>query len=558
MTTATLTQEKPAQSVIKTSEVSYVSAQELYELIQSGEWDYCEDDYYIRSEISGNSKDYQDALKTFDLETGTELVQIMFPVTLYNSLNQPGKKHLLNGNNRVKNFLFLYENATDKSIFADVPYNTLENAITEEIALLFQTKANDTTIKHSVVDKLNRASQYYDRRVDHWKKTGMTLQNAKGQASLDCRKALGNISQPQYSKISNVANSGALVLGMVENDMIDINTAYDIIAYQKKAVKTDETLTTEVVFNSIKAIAESRNSYNSKGLTRLEPQDLEAYKEALRAAKEAAKAAKKPKVETPEFTTLVELKDASMIGGDAYQAAEEFARSMTDEEQKEFIGKLIESSKGEVITHDNVSKLIEKLTKATSKVTYETFKEQLNFTKDNVLSQKFDEIELSEHTASSESKAVANALKATLKAVKYCQTKEVKGLYRPIMEFTNNILSVVGDEIKENSQDYEALMSILESLNSDISTVDKKLTANLKTKEDKKKMDKTTAKAVEASSKVIELPTEDEEANIEIEEDEVDTATIAANAIKQAMQEDEQELNSETSEAPQISGNLPF
>jgi hypothetical protein len=278
---------------IQLSSTEYFTIEELLERINSGELAYCPEKLYIREKIQRESKQYRDALSTFDLETGEILYQILFPITIY---KKDGKEFLINGNSRVANLLSMYAQRSpeDTVKFLDVPYNYLLNEPTDELLLAFQRYANDTTIAHSVLERLTKAESFFKSQLAKAKKTGLSDYEAKRVAVDSARRALGSISQPQLSKILAVSNASKeceLLKTYIENEQISIDGASQIITLHKKLSnkKGNENLSLEFVLLSIKSIAEGEANKNHKGLTLIQERHIKLYEESLKPVKDVPK-----------------------------------------------------------------------------------------------------------------------------------------------------------------------------------------------------------------------------------------------------------------------------
>jgi hypothetical protein len=497
-----LVNDSVASNAIRLSETQYFDVEEIVERVGSGELEYCPESLYIRDKIQTNSKQYRDALSTFDLDSGEVLYQILFPITI---VKRGGKDFLINGNSRVSNLISMYASSEpeEKTKFQSVPVNYILNEPTDELLLAFQRYANDTTISHSVLERLTKAESFFKSQTAKHKKAGLTEAEGKRLATESTRRALGNISQPQLSKIMSVSNTCKeceLLKHYIENEQISIDGASQIISFYKQLTKkkSNERIQLEFVLLSIKAIAEGENNKNEKGLTLIQERHLEAYKESLKAVK----------VEEVQ-EKLSDLVESGGINSDARDdieaALEEHKDKISESALITEVKKALSDTK-KIIEPEDVKKALEKL-KVVKPEAEIISVESLSASRDEFIekSQLLNVAELQEIPNPAVSKTVAyfnsDALKLLVKVDRYFRGSESVEILGDVLSILNKRLGALEPALGENIEVYADIKKRMDELSNLSNVILEKAKAPVEA-------------PTQASTKEIEIVDKDEDSDV--------------------------------------------
>jgi hypothetical protein len=464
-------------NAIKLSETSYFQIDELIERMDSGELNYCPEKIYIREGIQHNNKKYREALTTFDLDTGEVLYLIIFPITIF---KKDGKEYLINGNSRVANLMSMYKDASpeDKKRFLPVAYNYLLNEPTDELLLAFQRYSNDTTIAHSIIEKLIKAESFHKQQLTKFKKEGLTDMEAKGKASLATRRALGDIKQSQLSKIMNVSNfckENGTLRGFIENEQIGIDCASQIITLFKKLTKKKDNadLSLDFLLVSIKAIADADGNKNDKGLTLIEPRYVEAYEKSL------------IKVEVKKVEpTLQELIDSCSLTADA---VDDIQAALEEHKEKLTEGQLIAEIKRQLNDEDSVcdatgvkQALVRlKIVKPVGEnVTVDQLISSKNQLVDSIGSLNIERVKDTPETSKPVSEFTSSAFKFLTKTNRYFKGTDSMVILNDLLQIITERVLAINAAIGEDNQSYPDIKKLIDDMNDEVGTIQTYLTAN--------------------------------------------------------------------------------
>lgn len=296
MATSTATALKEIQG-LQIIESGVWTTQEVVEKLQNGTLAYIEADKDLRSER--DEKDYFEALKVYN-EKFQPIIQILHPITVYQiDDNQLG---ILNGNSRVKALMYLWlEGKIAKDSFMPVRWENV-GTVSKEMAYQYQQKSNDTTIRHSIVEKIRKADELYNyfyREAMLQKAPESTSPDAtvaelevllkyepkraaSKYATQKCTMAF-DIKPDIFSKLKLISNSGDYILELIEKDSLKINLAYEIIKTRDElSEKNGVTFTLNSMLSSLYDLAESDGSIK-RGVVKIEQRFLQQFVKRIKA-----------------------------------------------------------------------------------------------------------------------------------------------------------------------------------------------------------------------------------------------------------------------------------
>jgi transcriptional regulator with XRE-family HTH domain len=153
------------------SEVSYISPQELFDSFESGDWAYMRPEWYIRTGDNQSVIDEKVQALTFRYPDSStdgymQVIDALY-VNRYIDENGATVNEIISGNNRVKAIFQQMakgggavklaggkgkEDIVKIIDFAPIPYRLFNSPVTEEVAISIQTSTNDNTSSHTPYD----------------------------------------------------------------------------------------------------------------------------------------------------------------------------------------------------------------------------------------------------------------------------------------------------------------------------------------------------------------------------------------------------------------------
>ncbi|QLF85066.1 stage 0 sporulation protein J [Nostoc phage YongM] len=232
------------------SDNQLITVESLQENFQSGLFNFCEPNVYVRGQIDQEVVEEKKTQLTFESD-GLKYVEVMEPLTFY---KKDGQYYLLNGNNRVTAlFQMLAATETKGLDYRPIPYKVLESEPSLTVLEELQVVSNDTTTSHSPAQLAKRVAASHNRLEAEYKANDPKIK--KNALATKVLESLCSIYKRQHHYIRNllrVAEQPEAVQQLLEADKISANTVVEIA---KKLPKDASNEYVEEVYNKLTEIA---------------------------------------------------------------------------------------------------------------------------------------------------------------------------------------------------------------------------------------------------------------------------------------------------------------
>jgi hypothetical protein len=216
--------------------LQYISVENLLSNISNGTWGYCQDKYYIRSEITEEMKSDKKRALTFT-ESGETYVKVLSPLSIY--VDSEGIYRLADGNTRVTTLAELF-NENPEYLYDDIPFRILDSVWTANDLVRLQVASNDAEA-HSTIDTLKRILIDHDAflaktRLEKPKISTKQLQGLVKEYLCEQFQK----SEMQINNYLRLAKAPEFVQELVASDQMALNTFIVVDGKLDKNLPADE------------------------------------------------------------------------------------------------------------------------------------------------------------------------------------------------------------------------------------------------------------------------------------------------------------------------------
>lgn len=233
-TDKTTTQNNSSMMIVEYHPVEYYSVDDFLATFKP-----LEKPRYIRSTVkAADIQEKKNELKASSLDGKTVSYQVNEALT---AIDEGGVKSIVNG---VHRFYAISELATEKDgklkpLIRPIPVKIVKSEVNDYVITSLQSKANDTTIKHSAIDKMRAIKKMWEELLDKASKGEINLDETK------IRKFLQDnyqVTKGYLVQINNVLTQPAWLINMIDLELISPDTVQEITSAWKKFEKDPEKL----------------------------------------------------------------------------------------------------------------------------------------------------------------------------------------------------------------------------------------------------------------------------------------------------------------------------
>lgn len=225
-------------------EVNYINPIDLKEAFDSGVWQFCRKEFYIRQSVDHDSVDEKKEALLCDIKEGSGVIRVIEPFAVNIIIKEDGSQvyEVISGNTRLRAIIELLSTnpcvvtlrggGKDATInvtsIEPIPYRLFENPITLEDAIQFQTSTNDFTKRHNPLDIAIKVFELKPTLEQQFIEQGIKKREAQAKATAHLcgmfRKTQQNISQ--YTNVLSKASN--YMKKLLHDTVISIDSALTI------------------------------------------------------------------------------------------------------------------------------------------------------------------------------------------------------------------------------------------------------------------------------------------------------------------------------------------
>jgi hypothetical protein len=212
-------------------QVYFISASDLVVNLDSQNWKFCRDEYYIRKgDKTVSIEDKKRSLVKLDTESKRGVIEVYEPFAVQK--NEDGTHEIISGNTRAKAIYQMATMPTPAATFTDgtgkdtiveitnfepIPYRLFEAPITLDDAIDFQTSTNDHTEPHTPMEIALQVVHLAPILTERFTAEGHGERKVKGMVTAYLMKAFQR-SKQNISQYTTVVKCGTPELHRMVND----------------------------------------------------------------------------------------------------------------------------------------------------------------------------------------------------------------------------------------------------------------------------------------------------------------------------------------------------